>query len=180
MGVRKRIHAIGWVLNITIVLLLVWSFLNYRVLENNLSVFVQAWGLLALVIIVIVLEGAPVVVGGNVTVAVLMAAGVNPWVLLPFFLVSAIIGNIFYYYLGYFSGKKMLKYFDEEDRARYFKLFEKYGRATMLIMAISPVPYLPSLAGFLKMSPWYMFTEVLAVRLIRHVVVFFVWYFILV
>ena len=180
MNVKKVVRYFGWFFNISIVSLLIWSFLNYRVLENNLTGFVQAWGFIALIIIVILLEGAPVIIGGSVAVAALLAMGANPWVTLGLFLISAIVGNILYYYLGYFSGKKILKYFDKRDRDKYFKLFEKYGRAAMLIMAISPVPYLPTLAGFLKMSPWYMFTEVLAVRMVRHVIVFFIWYAILV
>jgi len=50
----------------------------------------------------------------------------------------------------------------------------------MLIMAISPIPYLPTLAGIFKMNSKQQILETLIIRMIRHSVVFFVWFLILV
>ena len=180
MVYKRSVKFICWCCSIFITLLLLWSLFNYKLLENNVTTFVQTGGLIALVIIVIILEGAPILIGGSIAVAALLLMKINPLLILALFLISATIGNILYYYLGYFSGEKILKYFDKKDVVKYDKLFKKYGRLAMIIMAISPVPYLPTLAGYFKMSPLYMFTETLGTRLIRHTIVFFFWYTILV
>ena len=180
MDVKRLVHVIGWVFNIGVILLLAWSFFSYKVLENSLTGFVQAGGFIALVLVVTLLEGAPILVGSSVAVAAMLAMGADPQTVFVLFIVSAIIGNIIYYYLGYFSGRNVLRYFNKKDVDRYERLFKKYGRLAMFIMAISPIPYFPTLAGSFKMSPFYMFTEVLCVRLIRHTIVFFFWYVILI
>ncbi len=176
MDKKKLIKGILWLVNIIVILLLVWSLVNYKFLENEVVGAVQVGGLIAMVLIVFILEGAPVFVGGSVAVASLMAmGGFNIWLLLSLFLLSAILGNFFYYYLGYFSGKKILRYFDKKDVKKYEDLFKKYGLWAMVIMAVSPIPYLPTIAGVFRMSPRHMFIETLIVRLIRHLVVFFFW-----
>ena len=73
-----------------------------------------------------------------------------------------------------------MKYFDKKNVRKYKDLFKKYGRSAMIIMAISPIPYLPTLAGVFRMSPKYFFLETLSVRIIRHIVVFLFWFSILV
>jgi len=49
----------------------------------------------------------------------------------------------------------------------------------MIIMAVSPIPYLPTLAGVFRMTSPILITKVLVVRMIRHVVVFLFWFYIL-
>jgi membrane-associated protein len=180
MDAKRLIKTIAWGFSIVVVVLLVWSLLNYKVLENSVTGFIQVWGLIALVLIVVILEGAPIFVGGGIAAGASLAMGANPWLVLTLFIISAIIGNVLYYYLGYFSGRKVLKYFNREDVARYEKLFEKHGRVAMFIMAVFPIPYLPTLGGVFKLTPLFMFTEVLAVRIVRHSAVFIFWYFLLV
>ncbi len=170
-----------WVLNLLIVFALIWSLINYKILDQEVTKIVMISGLLAMILFVIFLEGAPVFVGSSIAVATILAMNAfNPWLILLLFLSSAIVGNIFYFYLGYFSGEKILKYFPKTDVKRYKNLFKKYGRHAMLIMAISPIPYLPTLAGIFKMNSKQQILETLIIRMIRHSVVFFVWFLILV
>tara|TARA_Y100000310_G_scaffold262458_1_gene272152 strand:- start:5900 stop:6451 length:552 start_codon:yes stop_codon:yes gene_type:complete len=181
MEKNKIVKISVWFLNIFIIFLLIWSLINYTFLNKEVSEFVQVWGLLAMIFFVILLEGAPVFVGSGLVVATLLAIGTeNPGFILLLFLASALIGNIIYFYLGYFSGKKILKYFDKRDIEKYTNLFKKYGFAAMIFMAVSPVPYLPTLAGVFRMTSPILIAEVLILRMIRHTAVFLFWFYILV
>ena len=169
------------ILNVLVIFLLIWSLVNYTFLNKEVSQFIQIGGLLAMIFLVILLEGAPVFVGSGLVVASILAIGTeNPGFILLLFLVSALVGNIIYFYLGYFSGKGILKYFDKKDVKRYKKLFKKYGFAAMIFTAVSPIPYLPTIAGVFKMTSPILITEVLIIRMIRHTAVFLFWFYILI
>ena len=147
MNKKEMVRLSIWLLNLFVILLLIWSLINYEILDNEVTKFVQFGGLFAMIFIVVFLEGAPVFVGPSVAVATVLAIGVfNPMSVLTIFLGSALLGNILYYFLGYFSGKRILKYFKAEDVKKYKKFFKKYGGITLMTMAVSPVPYLPTLA----------------------------------
>jgi len=178
---KKRVVKFSfWFLNILVILLLIWSLANYTFLNKEVTQLIQVGGIVAMIFLVILLEGAPVFIGSSVVVASVLAMNIlNPWLVLWLFLVSAILGNIIYYYLGYFFGIKVLKYFEEKDVRKYKKLFKKYGGITMITMAISPIPYLPTLAGVFRMKSGSLISKILILRLLRHSVVFFIWLFIL-
>lgn len=181
MNKKKVIRFSIWALNLLIVFVLIWSIINYKILGQEVTRLVITGGLIAMIFFVIILEGAPVFIGSSVVVAAILTMNVfNPWSIFLLFILSAIIGNILYFYLGYFSGEKIMKYLDKKNVREYKDLFKKYGRFAMLIMAISPIPYLPTLAGIFRMSPKYFFLETLSVRIIRHTVVFLFWFSILV
>ena len=178
---KKRVVKFSvWLLNILTILLLIWSLINYKLLNQEVSQFVQVWGLLAMIFLVILLEGAPIFVGSGLVVASVLAMDINPWLILFLFLFFALVGNILYFYLGYFSGKRILKYFGKKNVKKYKELFKKRGPSAMIIMAISPIPYLPTLAGVFRMTSPILITKVLAVRMIRHMVVFLFWFYILI
>jgi len=176
---KKRMVKIGLgIFNVIIIALLVLSIIYYEILDAEVGRIIAIWGITAMIIFVIILEGAPVFVGPSVAVATLIAMGkFSPWFILSLFLISAIIGNIVYYYLGYFSGEKILKYFNRKDVNKYKKTFNKHGKMAMAVMAISPIPYIPTIAGVFKMKKSQMFIQSMGIRLIRHTIVFFIWYF---
>ncbi len=180
MNKKRVIRVSVWLLNLFVLFLLVWSLINYKILDHEVTQFIQFGGLFAMVFLVIFLEGAPVFVGPSVAVASILAMNIfNPGLVLGLFLGSALLGNIIYYYLGYFFGERALNYFKAKDVRKYEGLFKKYGGITMVTMAISPVPYLPTLAGIFRMKSISLISKILILRAIRHILVFFVWFFIL-
>ena len=181
MDKKKLVHLLVWLLNILVIFLLIWSLINYKLLNQEVSQFVQVWGLLAIIFFVILLEGAPVFVGSGLVVASVLAMNIiNPWLILFLFLFFALVGNILYFYLGYFSGKRIFKYFKKKNVKKYEELFKKYGFTAMIITAVSPIPYLPTLAGIFRMTSPILITKVLVIRMIRHVVVFLFWFYIII
>ncbi len=179
--IKKRVvKFLMFSLNIIILLLLIWSLINYKILSKEVTKLVMFGGLTIMVIFVILLEGMPLFLGPSVSVLAILAMGVfNPWLILFLFILSALVGNVFYFYLGYFSGEKILKYFPKENVKKYKLFFKKYGRNMMIIMAISPIPYLPTIAGVFKMNSKLHIAETLIVRMLRHVVVFFFLFFVI-
>ncbi|MAG39370.1 hypothetical protein CMI41_00165 [Candidatus Pacearchaeota archaeon] len=176
---KRTIKALLWVLNILVILLLIYSIVNYKFLEKELVLAAQIGGLGVVAILIFFLEGAPLFVGPSVAVASILATGTNPLWVLVVFLISAILGSIAYYYLGYSLGEKTLKYFEKEDIKKYRKLFSKYGTSAMVLTAVAPIPYLPTIAGAFRMSKKDMFIKTMGARLLRHIVVFLFWFFVL-
>lgn len=179
MNKKRLIRVVGWSLNIVVVLLLVWSIVNYRVLEQDITRAIQVGGIFVAAILIFVLEGAPVFIGPSVTVVALLVIGINPLLVLFLLLGFAILGDIAYYYLGRKSEYRVERFIEKEDMNRYRRLFKKYGKAAMYIMAITPLPYLPTIAGIFKMPPSYFFTKVMGVRMLRHIVVFLFWFMVI-
>jgi len=181
MDKKKWVKLSIWILNLLLIFILVWSIINYKILDREATKLVITGGLVAMIVLAILLEGAPVFIGSSVVVAAMLTLNAfNPWFILFIFLLSAIMGNILYFYLGYFLGEKILKYFPKKDVKKYKSLFKKYGRNAMLIMAVSPIPYLPTLAGVFRMNSKQHILETVVVRLIRHTVVFLFWVWVLV
>ena len=180
MNKKKWVRFSIALLNVLVILLLIWSLINYQFLNKEVSQLIQIWGLVAMILFIIFLEGSPVFFGPSVVTAAMLATGTfNSGFILFVFLASAIVGNIFYYYIGYFSGERILKYFKKKDVQRYQDVFKKYGRVAMITMAISPVPYLPTVAGVFRVKSIRVISEVLILRLLRHGVVFTAWYLVL-
>jgi len=181
MGKKRKIKFFLTLLNFIVIFLLIWSLINYAFLNKEVSNLVQIGGLFAMILLIILLEGAPVFAGPGLIVATVLAMKtMDPWFIYLIFLASALIGNIIYYYLGYFSGKEIIKYFDKKDVKKYESLFKKYGFAAMTIMAISPIPYLPTIAGAFKMTSSLLIAEILIIRMLRHTVVFLFWFYIII
>jgi membrane protein YqaA with SNARE-associated domain len=176
---KRTVKALLWILNILVILLLVYSLVNYKFLEKELVLAAQIGGLGVVAILIFFLEGAPLFVGPSVAVAAILATGTNPWWVLAVFLISAILGSIAYYYIGHILGEKALRYFEKRDIKKYRELFAKYGTSAMVLTAMAPIPYLPTIAGVFKMSKKDMFIKTMGVRLLRHIVVFLFWFFIL-
>jgi len=179
---KKRVikYLIG-LLNLIVVFILIWSIINYKVLNQEVTDLAKTGGLVVMVFLVIFLEGAPSLIGSSVVVAAILAMNsFNPWLILLLFIVSAIIGNIIYFCLGHFFGKRIMGYFDEGYMKKYKDLFKKYGGAAMMITAISPTPYFPELAGAFRVTSKSLLFKILILRIIRHTVVFFFWFFIFV
>ena len=125
---KKKVKLFLWTLNFLVIFLLIWSLVNYQFLNQSVGTLVQIWGLIAMVLFIIILEGAPVFVGPGMGVAAVLAMGVhNPWLVLVLFLSSALIGNIFYFYLGHNYGRRMLKYFDKEVK-KYCYMWKDGGQ----------------------------------------------------
>lgn len=176
MNKTKAVHHVLTFLNFLVIAVFIWSLINYKVLDATINKWAVAGGLVFLIIFIIFLEGAPIVAGPTIAVAAFLTIGeYTPLFIYLVFILSGVVGNFIWFYLGVFSGHKLLKYFDPKVISRYEKLFKKYGWWTMVITAVTPIPYLPTLAGIFDMKWKHMFIGVMGVRIIRHTIVFIFW-----
>lgn len=176
----KRVVKFSFIfLNLLMVFLLVYSLINYKILSNEVGELVKVGGLIVMCLFVLILEGAPVALGGSVAVAAILTLDIfNPVLVLSLFLICAVFAGIGYYWIGAHYGRKILKYFDKDSIEKYEKFFRKYGSLSMILMAITPIPYLPTIGGVFGMKYLSLFI-VFFVRILRHIVVFFIWYWII-
>jgi membrane protein YqaA with SNARE-associated domain len=180
MNKKRIVKGVFWAFNFLVIILFIYTLINYSILEKELSIAAQIGGAGLVAALVFILEGAPVFVGPSVAIASLLAMGEDPIFVLAIFLVFSTLGAIVYYYLGYFLGERVFVYFEKEDVKKYRELFKKYGMAAMLITAVTPIPYLPTVAGAFKMGAKEMFFLTTLLRIARHIIVFLFWFYVLV
>ena len=73
MNKRKMVFFSVGLLNVLVIFILIWSLINYQVLNQEVSRMVQVGGLLSMISFIILLEGAPVFLGPSVVVAAMLA-----------------------------------------------------------------------------------------------------------
>tara|TARA_Y100000296_G_C5082100_1_gene210483 strand:- start:315 stop:575 length:261 start_codon:yes stop_codon:yes gene_type:complete len=84
------------------------------------------------------------------------------------------------YFLGYVRGKGIvLLFIDEEHYKEYLDLFKNKGKFAMTISALTPIPYLPILAGTLKMHFYDFLLYGIVMRTLRFAVVAYLFFIIL-
>jgi membrane protein YqaA with SNARE-associated domain len=173
---KRTIHFIIWLITILVILLSVWSIVNFKFLQNYVSSQVETTGYVAIFIISFIFESIPSIIGPDAPLLTGLLIGLNLWIVLGILLISTTFSALLSYYFGHKSSK-YIKFISEKKQWRkYEELFKKYGKAGMVIAALTPVPYIPALAGIFKMDFKYFLFVVTLLREIKYCIVAFFLY----
>jgi len=176
---KKSFHIIIWVITILVIILSIWSIINYKFLKNELENSVESFGYIAIFIIAFIFESIPSLIGPDTPLITGILIGLNFYVILIILLISTTISALLSYYLGHKSHEYIKEVSDKKTFNKYHKLFKKYGKAGMIIAALTPIPYVPALAGIFKMDFKYFLFVVTLIREIKYVIVAVFLYYIL-
>lgn len=98
--------------------------------------------------------------------------GINPYYLTLNVILASTLAGIAAYYLGITHSEAMLHSVMSEKRAKKaIEYFKKYGKWGMAILALSPIPYLPILAGIFKMKIKDFAIYALLMRAIHFIII---------
>lgn len=176
---KKSFHIIIWIITILVIILSIWSIINYKFLKNELENSVESFGYIAIFIIAFIFESIPSVIGPDAPLLTGILIGLNFYFILLILLISTTISALLSYYFGKKSHEYIKAISDKKTFSKYNKLFKKYGKAGMIIAALTPVPYVPALAGIFKMDFKYFLFVVTVLREIKYVLVAIFLYYLL-
>lgn len=110
-------------------------------------------GYIGILIFTALLELSIQFIGPDVLLAAGMLAKLNLVYIIVMITLGSWIGGLFGYYMGLTSGELIASVFTSKKRFKKgVEVFEKYGNVGMTILALTPLPYFPIIAGIFKMK----------------------------
>jgi membrane protein YqaA with SNARE-associated domain len=159
---KKRIinflRTAGFLLGILLLIGLIYTLANYNTINqqisDRLSQQIQKYGYIGIFIISFLLEILPQpFVNPNVPFANALILGLDFRTLLVYMITGAIISDFVAYFLGIYYGERIsIQIAGKENYEKGIKIFRKYGKLGMTLLAITPLPYFPILAGVFRMD----------------------------
>jgi len=168
MKKRQIAHIVAITLTLAVLMVFIYTLINFKILRNDISQAVQSGGILIMTVFYFLLEGIPNFVGLEPVMISAILLKINFWTIFFWICVAVILANSFSYYFGYVASGYVKGFVDKEKLENYEDLWHKHGKKAMVITAITPIPYIPALAGVFKMKASYFYTWVLFSRLARH------------
>jgi len=154
----KKIKILSSIFALIILILFIFSLINYSVLSNqvdeSLNNQVEKYGYIGVFILAFILEISPQpFASALVPYANGIIFGLDFKLLLAITILAVILSSLTAYWIGLKYGKRVaIKFTGEETYQKYHNIFKKYGKPGMAILALTPIPYFPILAGLFKMN----------------------------
>lgn len=175
--IRNKLRITVTILVVLLLLLVLYHVFFGKVLNQAINQkvenYVSKYGYLSVFVLSYIFEISPQpFVSAVVPIATGIALELNFPILLNWAILSVILSGLTSYLIGETFGKKfVMKFIDESQFKKYDKLFQKYGDAAMAIAAMTPVPYLPMIAGVFKMKISHFLIYGVLVRIL-HIFIF--------
>jgi membrane protein YqaA with SNARE-associated domain len=163
-----------WVLMI-LIFVTVLFFAVY--VKQIISIFVSDYGLIGILIVSFITDMLVQPIGPDVPLILGVIAGINPWLVLLMVLLGAYLALLVAYYLGKTLGAAGV---ERVMGKKNFAKLEKYtltGKWFMFIGALTPVPYIPYLAGMWRFSFIDTIIFVVVPRTLRFMIVLVLAYY---
>ncbi|MAH03237.1 hypothetical protein CMI39_00425 [Candidatus Pacearchaeota archaeon] len=178
---KKNLIKIFTIIAFLIILIFfIITLINYKTIKTEVSSGVQKYGYFGIGITSLILESLPQPIGADITLISGGLIGLNIFFVFLVVILSSGFSGILMYFLGYVRGKGIvLLFIDEEHYKEYLDLFKNKGKFAMTISALTPIPYLPILAGTLKMHFYDFLLYGIVMRTLRFAVVAYLFFIIL-
>ena len=121
--------------------------------ESQLGDVAIEGGYLGIFVFTTLLELSIQFIGPDVLLAAGIIANLNLYYITIMLILGSWLGGFVGYYMGLTSGDFLASMFTSKKRFRRgLDVFEKYGNIGMAILALTPLPYFPIIAGIFKMK----------------------------
>lgn len=151
--VEKTIKFISVFITLLMLALMIYSFTNLFLLDEEISSLIYDYGIIALFAISILLDLIPQLISPIIALSTGVIAGIN----VHYAIIATILGSTIGSLIGFTLGKKYM--FDavnvmtsRKSTTMLTNLTNKYGKIIVPIAAFSPLPYLPVLLGAMNFS----------------------------
>jgi len=165
-----------WIFIISLIIFIGLIFLNFNYFEKYISSFIEShlsnWGLLGFFIIIFLLESVPQPFIS--ALAILFTGSLLGFDFLTLFYIT-ITGGIFANYVAYFLGLSLGNstvglFINQNNYEKSVIWFNKYGKKTISLLALTPLPYFPIIGGIFKMSLKEFTTYAIIPRIIHFLI----------
>jgi len=154
---NKKLMRTYIVISLVLILLLI-VLINYGRLSESANTFlegqIRTWGYIGIVVSVFILELVP---QPFLSALVPFTTGLLfnlDWLYLIILTVSfGIIANYTAYFIGSYYGDAVAGFFvSRKNYEKSLRWFDKYGKMSITILALTPLPYFPVMGGVFKMT----------------------------
>jgi len=150
---RKEIRIIDGLIALLLIIVAVYSIVNYNQAKEEITEGVVLYGLIGLGAITIFLELVPQLINPIFAVWAAILAGFNVHIVIIVAILASLAGSIFGFWLGKKFGQKYVcALFEAKTIEKINRFWTKHGRAFVVISAVTPLPYFPLIFGSLNMS----------------------------
>lgn len=170
MHLKRVIQSITFATLIVAVAISVYLFIQYSFPGKDITSAALKIGYFGIFLFAFLLDISFQLIGPDVLLLAGAVSNFNMiYVTLAICLGTSLAGFVGYS-IGKVYGEPALKFFMNEKRYERLKiLFKKYGKFTMTILAISPLPYFPILGGIFQLTPRAFIWYALIPRILRFI-----------
>lgn len=174
---KNKLFLFGFVI-VALAITLLISF-NYEEVNNFVNREIGNYGYIGIFVSSVLIDMIVQPLGPEVPGFVALVFGFNFWIVFLVISIGSVLGSLFSYYIGRkFLSRRIVDACHTKKYEDYCKFFHKYGRASLLISALSPVPYVflcwLSGAFYMKLKDFTLYG--LVPRIIRiGIVLVFIW-----
>ena len=152
---KKLAKNTGLILVIIMIIVFTIVIINYKHFEDEATFFAQTYGVIGIFVVAFAADMVMQPIGPDVPLIGGILGGINPYYAFLAAVSGSIVASLTGYILGNFYGEfgiKML--YSEKKYEKWKKLYAKWGRLSLAVAAISPVPYVPFcwISGIFKLS----------------------------
>lgn len=117
--------------------------LNYQYVKTVVVSNIAVYGLVGVMLFSFLADVLEQPVGPEVPASAAVALGLNPYLVFGYSVVGSFIGSVCSFFIGryWLAGKVRYTCSTKKGYRKYCNLFDRYGRASIAIASISPVPY---------------------------------------
>jgi undecaprenyl-diphosphatase len=152
----KRIRSI--IITLLILIGLSICLINYSHLSDLAEGFLQEqianWGYLGIGVAVFILELIPQpFLSSLIPFTIGCLYNLNSFYLITIIILYSIVANYTAYFFGVRYGDPIAKFFvSEKNYKKSIRWFDKYGKKSITILALTPLPYFPVMGGIFRMT----------------------------
>ena len=140
-------------------------------IKQVISLFVSDYGFLGIFIIAFITDLLIQPIGPDVPLILGVVAKLNPWIVLLMILLGSYLALLVAYYLGKTLGAAGIERIMGKKNFAKLSKYEKGSKWFMFVSALTPIPYIPYLAGLWRFSLVDTIIFVAVPRTLRFVVV---------
>lgn len=148
---KRKIEEIDLLVLIIFVGLLIFSLVNFQLLNNKITTSVQSYGIGFLFFITGFIEFFPMFFSPTLPLIVMISAGFSVFLSTLIVCLASIMGSILGFEVGRQYGfQYVCVLFNPNQWIKVNYFLKKYGKIFMTLAALTPLPYFPIIFGALE------------------------------
>ena len=167
---RKIVRIIGYILLAVLFVLFSYAFLNYQTIRIEFYHEIQKYGWVGLLVGAFLMDVIAGPIGPEIPVIGGLLAGIKIPTIIYMTVLGSTIASFLIYSIGYFFGEYGALHYVSPRKYKYYKkIFNRHRRITMVLGALTPVPYVIVclIAGVFRVKPSEFTTFAISARIVR-------------
>jgi membrane protein YqaA with SNARE-associated domain len=173
-AIKQRIGLGFWIF---VLLIFILGTIYFTTLEKNINPLIQNYGIFGIISLSFFVDLLVQPIGPDLILIVGVFSNFNPYILLISVLIGSYLAIIASYYIGKHIGSAGIEKIVGHKMFKKIENSPHYGKWILFLGAISPIPYVPYLAGVWKLNLKEVIIIILIPRTIRFIIVWSLAYF---